>query len=300
MLLKTGQGLGGGGGLCGNCGVNHPNFEIFSPPYLFNPNGSRARRPVIRSAPASFRPGTTLQVRMDSNEPHTFALMKLSAATHAVNNDMRRVPLRVASRSGGLFRLQTSRNAAVLPPGDYFLFAMNSRGVPSIASTIRVARRVRFKPLNTECRVFNRRISYHIISRNSGKALNVEGSSQTRAANIEQRTVGASSRPSDQFRIQSSGFGGFNRIIAVHSGQAVTVHGSSREAGANINQWPVTPPASNQEWCFVDIGGGYYNIRSRRSGLFLDIFGRSTEDGGNLIQWNGNGQTNQQWRVVPV
>ena len=46
LLMKDGRVLaGGGGGLCGNCGVNHDDVEIFTPPYLLNADGSSAIRP---------------------------------------------------------------------------------------------------------------------------------------------------------------------------------------------------------------------------------------------------------------
>lgn len=47
VLLPDGRVFVGGGGLCGNCGVNHPDAEIYSPNYLFNANGSPATRPTI-------------------------------------------------------------------------------------------------------------------------------------------------------------------------------------------------------------------------------------------------------------
>ena len=42
---------------------------------------------------------------------------------------------------------------------------------------------------------------------------------------------------------------------------------------------PVTT-ANNQQWQFVDSGGGYYRIKSRHSGKVLDVYNCSTADGG--------------------
>ena len=75
---------------------------------------------------------------MDTAQSHDFALMKLSAATHSINNDQRRIPLEIMSKSDNNFELVIPGNAAVVPPGDYFLFAMNASGVPSIAEIIRI------------------------------------------------------------------------------------------------------------------------------------------------------------------
>ena len=74
----------GGGGLCGTfCdeydGANHDNGEIFSPPYLFNRDGSLAKRPVIISAPPATTYGATLTVTTDS--PVTaFSLIRVGCA----------------------------------------------------------------------------------------------------------------------------------------------------------------------------------------------------------------------------
>ena len=138
LLLKTGEVIGGGGGLCGGCDTNHPDFEIFTPPYLFAADGSVATQPVIESVPSSFNPGDVITVVMDTDDTHTFALMRLGVATHAVNNDARRIPLEVDSVDGEVFELQVDPNLAVIPPGDYFLFAINSIGVPSVAKTVRL------------------------------------------------------------------------------------------------------------------------------------------------------------------
>ncbi|MEL6861454.1 MAG: RICIN domain-containing protein [Pseudomonadota bacterium] len=141
LLMKDGRIFAAGGGLCGSCSTNHPDAEIFTPPYLLNNDGTLATRPVISSAPAQVTAGTTISVGLGSSGSHTFALVRTSAATHSVNNDQRRIPLQVASRSGSTFALELPRNGNVLIPGNYFLFAMNARGVPSEAVIVNVANR---------------------------------------------------------------------------------------------------------------------------------------------------------------
>src|SRR6476661_7845398 len=54
LLLPDGRVLSAGGGICGTCdqvGYLAKNAEIFSPPYLFQADGTPAPRPVIDSAP---------------------------------------------------------------------------------------------------------------------------------------------------------------------------------------------------------------------------------------------------------
>jgi galactose oxidase len=126
-----------GGGLCG-CPANHQDFEILTPPYMLNANGSLATRPSIQSSPTTANAGNVITVTMDTAGSHTFALIKASAVTHSVNNDQRRVPLEIASQNGSTFSLQIPSNTNVILPGFYFLFAMNADGVPSVGATIRI------------------------------------------------------------------------------------------------------------------------------------------------------------------
>ena len=138
VLLPDGRVFSGGGGLCGDgCTANHPDGQIFSPPYLFNANGTLRLRPVIRSAPARATTGRTITVRTNSETPD-FALIRMSAVTHSVNNDQRRVPLALVARRGHTYVLRLPASTGVLLPGNYMLFALNSRGTPSVAKIINI------------------------------------------------------------------------------------------------------------------------------------------------------------------
>jgi len=138
ILLPDGRVFVGGGGQCGDpCAENHLNAEIFTPPYLLNSNGTPATRPVIVSAPQQVLLGGTLAVT--TQDPVTgFVLMRLSAVTHTVSNDQRRIPLRIASTSGSSYTLSVPSDPGVALPGYYMLFAMNSAGTPSVASTVQI------------------------------------------------------------------------------------------------------------------------------------------------------------------
>jgi len=141
ILMQDGRVWVGGGGLCGDrCPTaNHFDAEIFTPPYLTNTNGSLKTRPVIESANSNAGPGDTITVKMNTAGAHTFALMRASAVTHSVNTDQRRIPLVVKNQSNQSFTMTLPSSYNVLLPGMYFLFAMNSAGVPSVATTIYVA-----------------------------------------------------------------------------------------------------------------------------------------------------------------
>lgn len=139
ILLKDGRVFAGGGGHCPECGVvNKFNCEVFTPPYLVNPftNEIIKDRPVITSVPSTAAPGDAIVVETKS-AVSSFALMRLSAATHSTNNDSRRIPLVPVSTVDTTYNFILPK-ASICLPGTYFLFAMDDAGVPSIGETISV------------------------------------------------------------------------------------------------------------------------------------------------------------------
>lgn len=139
VLLPDGRVFSGGGGLCGACTTNHPDGQIFSPPYLFNANGTARRRPVIKTAPAKATTGATITVTTNSATPR-FALVRMSAVTHSLNNDQRLIPITPATVHGKKFRykLRLPASTGVLLPGNYMLFALYANGTPSVAKIINI------------------------------------------------------------------------------------------------------------------------------------------------------------------
>jgi galactose oxidase len=138
ILLPDGRVFSGGGGLCGGgCTTNHPDGQIYSPPYLFNPDGTLRTRPVITSAPANAVTGSTITVTTNSATP-TFSLIRMSAVTHSVNNDQRRIPLTPTTVNGTTYTLQLPSDKGVLLPGNYMLFALDANGTPSVAKIMNI------------------------------------------------------------------------------------------------------------------------------------------------------------------
>ncbi|MCX2946716.1 non-reducing end alpha-L-arabinofuranosidase family hydrolase [Lentzea sp. NEAU-D7] len=81
------------------------------------------------------------------------------------------------------------------------------------------------------------------------------------------------------------------------SGKALDVNGASTADGAGIVQWARTN-ATNQQFQFVDSGGGYYRLRARHSGKVLDVFNWSAADGAAVVQWPDVNGANQQFRLA--
>jgi galactose oxidase len=132
LLLPDGRVLSGGGGLCGNCGVNHPNVELFSPAYLF-----QGQRPKLELVPNEVRYASEFSVKA-SDEVTRFSLIRNSSVTHSTNLDQRFMRLEFKRDSAGQFTLKSPANANLAPPGYYMLFGLNANNVPSVAKIVRV------------------------------------------------------------------------------------------------------------------------------------------------------------------
>jgi galactose oxidase len=136
-LLPDGTVFSGGGGLCGKCATNHPDGQIFTPPYLLNADGSRKSRPAITSAPAAASGGSTITVGTD-RAVKGFSLVRTSSVTHSVDNDQRRVPLTSSVVSPTSHRVAIPADPGIVPPGNYLLFALDGAGTPSVAAQLRI------------------------------------------------------------------------------------------------------------------------------------------------------------------
>ncbi|WFE66487.1 non-reducing end alpha-L-arabinofuranosidase family hydrolase [Micromonospora sp. WMMD714] len=88
-------------------------------------------------------------------------------------------------------------------------------------------------------------------------------------------------------------------LVNRNSGKALDVYNLATNDGARITQW-TRNDGSQQQWQFVDSGGGYYRLKSRLSGKVLDVSGKSTADGGPIVQWTDNNGTNQQFSIQDI
>jgi poly(3-hydroxybutyrate) depolymerase len=86
-------------------------------------------------------------------------------------------------------------------------------------------------------------------------------------------------------------------LVNRNSGKALDVYGLSTSDGGRITQWTRNDGA-NQQWQFLDSGGGQYRLKSRHSGKVLDVPNSSTADGVAIQQWTDHGGTNQQFRLA--
>jgi len=122
-------------------GSYEQHVEIYTPPYLYNSNGSLATRPSITSvSPGVIGYGTSFQVQTpDAANIASVVIMKDGSVTHAFNMDQRLVGLSFATGSGVL-NVTGPPNGNIAPPGYYMLFLINISGVPSVAKFVQVSK----------------------------------------------------------------------------------------------------------------------------------------------------------------
>ncbi len=142
LLLVDARVLSVGGGQPAAAGLpDNFNAEIYSPPYLFNPDGSSVTtsRPVITAAPTSVGYGSNFQLTVQNVAAGTASVLwiKLGSVTHAINMDTRLNHL-ASSQSGQALSVTAPTSANLAPPGHYVLYVLNANGVPSVGTVIQI------------------------------------------------------------------------------------------------------------------------------------------------------------------
>ncbi|OED44199.1 hypothetical protein AB833_02250 [Chromatiales bacterium (ex Bugula neritina AB1)] len=135
VLLKDGTVLLAGGGAPGPL-INR-NAEIFSPPYLYDANGSLKSRPEIITAPTFAAYGQTVKVHSSSAIIERVTLVKSSAVTHSWNMEQRFLELSFTNNNGVL-DVVLPANANLATPGYYQLYVLDDRGTPSVARVLKM------------------------------------------------------------------------------------------------------------------------------------------------------------------
>lgn len=128
ILLPDGRVLSAGGNVGG------PNAQIFSPPYLFN-----GARPTISSAPTSVGYGQSVFIGTpNATGIAKVSFIRLGSTTHTFDQSTRYMHLNLAQATNGL-NVTMPASGNIAPPGYYMLFILNSSGVPSVASIMKIA-----------------------------------------------------------------------------------------------------------------------------------------------------------------
>jgi hypothetical protein len=113
--------------------ANH-KFQVYSPPYLFN-----GERPTL-TAPSVVQRGVPFDVTTSVAPKRSIAAVVLiapGAVTHANDMHQRFIKLPIKA-NGAVITATVPDSAALVPPGYYMLFAVDSAGVPSVASFVHI------------------------------------------------------------------------------------------------------------------------------------------------------------------
>lgn len=129
----------------GDPDVGVPVGQVFSPPYLFNEDGSPALRPVIRKAPDQIKYGHRfdVEVRGGASAIGSVVLLRSDHNTHSLTAGDRYVKLSFERKGGGgngnsegRVRVTAPNLPAQAVPGVYMLFVVDTNGVPSIGHRV--------------------------------------------------------------------------------------------------------------------------------------------------------------------
>jgi YVTN family beta-propeller protein len=137
MLLPDGRVWSGGGGLSGDALTDHQDAQVFTPPQLFNADGTPAARPQITAAPDRIGPGTVFTVNATPGVQY-FSLIRMSSLTHSVSTDLRHVRFTHTVNAPGEYAVAAPSSINVLTPGYWMMFAVDANGVWSVSRVIQV------------------------------------------------------------------------------------------------------------------------------------------------------------------
>ena len=134
-VLVSGSGEGGGVPLASSDFTS----QLFTPPYLFNGDGTLAVRPSITSAPSGVHYGGSFSVEtLDAGSVVRGTLVRLSSVTHAFNQSQLIYPLTFSAAGATTLTAAGPTGPTLAPPGPYMLFLVNQAGVPSRAAMVTV------------------------------------------------------------------------------------------------------------------------------------------------------------------
>jgi hypothetical protein len=112
----------------------HHQFQVYSPPYLFNGQRPTLAAPPVLQRGVPFDVATTVAAKRSIA---SIVLVAPGAVTHANDMHQRFIKLPIKA-SGAAISATVPDSAALIPPGYYMLFAVDSAGVPSVASFVHI------------------------------------------------------------------------------------------------------------------------------------------------------------------
>jgi O-glycosyl hydrolase len=140
---------------------------------------------------------------------------------------------------------------------------------------------------------------YNILSRSSGKGLDVANNATNSGAGVQQYDIANGGGSNQRWKFVATG-SNFN-IIVKSTQMCLAPSGTGTANGEKVQQR--TCGTGNEfKWTVTSIGGGFYKIVNVNSGKALDVENASTANGGLIQVYDivGDGGTNQNWSFTQV
>lgn len=134
LLLPDGRVLTGGGGHPGTDADfldEHPDWEIYEPPYLF-----KGTRPVIDAAPDTILYGKPFAIESKHAGNLKASLLRLACVTHAWDHNADFNRLEVKRLSATSLQIDAPADSVATVPGPHMLFLVDEAGIPSKAKVL--------------------------------------------------------------------------------------------------------------------------------------------------------------------
>ncbi len=241
LLLPDGRVWSGGGGLSGNS-ADHRDAQIFTPPMLFNADGSLATRPVITQAPSYIGVGTTFAVQATPGITK-FSFIKMSSQTHSMNTDLRFLNLPFTETTPGVYTVTGHSNLSVMTPGYWMLFGVAANGAWSVSKVIQVdpAQSVSIANPGAQFSAVNAQTTLAVYGVAPGN-----GTVTYSAANLP---------PGMTISASTGVISGTPTTIGTYSTARVTATDGITSASATFT-WTITPPNVSQNFASFTSGTG--------------------------------------------
>ncbi|MFI8302960.1 family 43 glycosylhydrolase [Streptomyces sp. NPDC085927] len=171
-------------------------------------------------------------------------------------------------------------------------FTWNSDGSPNLGTPVRLGAS-QTGPSGEPSAVT---ATYTLTNRNSGKCLEVAGSSTVDGANVQQYACNGGAH--QRWRLEDLG-DDTHRLVNVSTGKVLDTENCSSADGADLRQWSWLNNTC-QRFRFVATDSGHVRILNQATGKVADVAGCSTADAADVRQWTWLNNACQQWRLNPV
>ncbi|MER7141068.1 family 43 glycosylhydrolase [Streptomyces sp. NPDC000341] len=172
-------------------------------------------------------------------------------------------------------------------------FSWNPDGTPNLGTPVRLGTTLAGPSGETAATP----AAYTVVSRATGKCLDVSGASTADGADVRQWTCDGSAK--QRWRVEDRG-DDTSRLVNVSSGKVLDTADCSAADGADLRQWTWLDNTCQRFRLVTTGAGGWVRIVNQATGKVADVADCSTADGADVRQWTWLDNTCQQFTLVPV